>query len=268
MVEAPVEVAAVLTAARALASGGHRANGIALLRDGAARFPEERDLRLRLGEQLLIGGNRDEGRGCLEASVAIAGQGRNHNDLSHWLILDASVHGDAAAYEETRRFLDNLAVSQVSETVTFLDVAWLFFQGRWNDPRLAGVDPGWVHDWVRFLQAWANFETDGDAEAALADAARLAGFVESRPMAELLEARVQLTLDEPLAVAQRVEGTLSDLESACRLDYQSCVWIPLAERLVGEALAEVDGRSADSRQMLARAAEHAPNTWIASPLTR
>jgi len=266
--EPPVEVAAVLAVARALASGEHRDNAIALLGDAVQRFPSERDLELRLGEQLLMAGDRTEGRRRLRDSINIAGEGRNHTELTQWLILDAAVHGDAAAYAETRRFLDNLTASSKYETVRFLDVAWLFFQGQWSDPRIADADPGRVHHWVRFLQDWSRFEASGDAEHALASARELARFVEVEDLAGLLEARVGLSSVEPLSTAQRVEGILSNLRAGCRVDYQACVWVPLAEWLMGEALSDIEGREPEARAALTAAAKQAPGTWIARPVTR
>jgi hypothetical protein len=41
-----------------------------------------------------------------------------------------------------------------------------------------------------------------------------------------------------------------------------------AEWTLGAALSEMIGRKSDSRAMLERAAEHAPGTWMTTPVTR
>jgi hypothetical protein len=268
MAEGPAEVAAILLSAQALASGGHRENAVALLRDGVERFPDERDLHLRLGEQLLIAGERAEGRRWLQASITIASTGRAHTDLSHMLILDAARSGDDASYDETRRFLDNLTVSLEHETLGFLDMAWLFFRGRWTDPQLLAADVGWVHLWVRFLRGWALLESGGESEQVMVTIRELADFSESRNLAHLLEARVRLAEGDSSAALRLADGARKKLMTECRRSYQACVWLPLSEWLVGEALAAGGGRAAEAEAMLAQAAEHAPNTWIATPLTR
>ncbi len=165
LAEPPTEVAAYLVAARALASGGHGENATAVLRDGVERYPDENDLRLRFGEQLLIAGERSEGRRWVADSIGVGSSGRAHTDLIFMMILDAAVHGDRRAYDETRRYAGNLGASSNNEVVGFLDIAWLFFQGEWDDPRLVDVDPGWVHLWLQLVQAWARFETTGQPSA-------------------------------------------------------------------------------------------------------
>ncbi len=267
MSEWPVEVAATLLAARALASGGHRDNAIAVLRDGVSRFPEERDLELRLGEQLLIAGARSEGRGWVQNSLTIDSTGRAHTDLTQMLILDAAVHGDPDAYDETRRFLENLTVSLEYETLGFLDMAWYFFRGQWTDPRLVDADVGWVHLWVRFIRGWAVFESNGDSEQAMATARKLASFVEARDLAGLLEARVRLAEHDPLTALQLADGVHENLATECRMSYEACVWLPLAEWVEGRALVE-QGRAEEGHQLLASAAARAPNTWIAASTSR
>jgi len=268
MAEAPTEVAATLVAAQALASGGHAENAIGLLRDGIDRFPDARDLQLRLGEQLLIGGQRAEGRDWIAASLNVAGSGRNHNDQAFRLILDAAVNGDAAAYDETRRFLGSLTVSSDNETIRFLDVAWLFFQGEFSDSRLVEVDPGSTHLWVQVLQAWARFEVDHMSAPALASISELSVFHDIQDLTALFEARVRLADGDAAAASQLAEGSLRQLETQCQIESEACAWVPLAEWVLGEALRSIDGREVEAEAVLASAAEHAPNTWIATSITR
>ncbi len=268
MAEAPTEVAATLVVAQALASGGHRGNAVALLRKAIENFPDARDLQLRLGEQLLIGGDRAEGREWITASLNVAGSGRNHNDQAFRLILDAAVNGDESAYGETRRFLKNLTVSSDNEIMRFLDVAWLFFQGEFSDPRLVDVDPGTTHLWVRVLQAWARFEMDLERESALAQVSELAAFQEIRDLAQLLEARVRLDEGDAVTASQLAEGSLRQLETQCQVECEACTWVPLAEWVLGEALRSIDGHEGEAAAALERAARHAPNTWIATSVTR
>ena len=48
----------------------------------------------------------------------------------------------------------------------------------------------------------------------------------------------------------------------------SSAWVPLAEWLLGTALSSTEGREEEARAVLARAAEHAPGTWISTSLTQ
>ena len=268
MAEGPTAVAATLVVARALASGGHRENAMAVLRKEIERHPEERDLQLRLGEQLLIGRERSEGRRWIASSVNIANIGRNHNDQCYTLIFDAAVNGDVDAYEATRQFIGNLSVNSNIETMKFLDVAWLFFQGQWGDPRLVEVDPGWVFPWVQLVQAWARFEEDLESDPALKAAAEFRDNNETEDLALLLEARVLLEDGDLTTAAQLGEGARQNLSARCRMDFEACVWLSLAEWTLGNALGAMDGREADAAAMLASAAQHAPGTWIAASLTQ
>ena len=268
MAEAPTEVGSYLIAARALASGVHRENAITLLGDGVRRHPGERDLQLRLGEQLLIDGARDEGRERIAKSVNLASSGRNHNDQVYMLILDAAVNGDVEDREETRRFIANLSATATIEAMAFLDAAWFFFQGEWGDPRIAEVDPGSIHRWVRVLRQWARFEVTGGLEESLARAQEFAATKEIGDLARVFEARLRLADGDAKEASQLADQALTMLEIECRVDYEACAWVPLAERILGEALLSVDGRRDDAEAVLASAAEHAPNTWIATPITQ
>jgi serine/threonine-protein kinase len=268
LVERPMEVAAVLVAARALASGGHPENAVSLLRDGVDRFPDETDLRLRLGEQLLIAGERSEGRRWVADSIAVGSSGRAHTDLVFMMILDAAMHGDRRAYDETRGFAANLATSSSNEVVEFLDIAWLFFQGQWSDPRLVETDPGWVHLWLQVVQSWARFESNLDPEPALAVVAELQALNETRDLARLLEARVLLAAGAVEASSELADGALNNLTMDCRVDFEACAWVPLAEWVLGRALSSTEGRKDEAKAALTRAAEHAPGTWIATSLTQ
>jgi hypothetical protein len=268
MVEPPMDVAATLVAARALASGGHRENAISLLREGLERYPEESDLQLRLGEQLLISGRRVEGRRWVADSIGVGTSGRSHTDLMFMLILDAAIHGDRRAYDETRRFVGNLTATTSNQAVAFLDLTWHFFQGDWSDPRLLESDPGWIHLWLQLVQAWARFETTFEAEPALASASALASLEETRDLSDLLEARVRLSQGDARGAAPLADGALRNLTADCRVSFEACAWLPLAEWVAGRALTEIDGREAEGRALLEAAAEHAPNTWIATPPTR
>ncbi len=198
----------------------------------------------------------------------VAGSGRNHNDQAFRLILDAAVNGDTAAYDETRRFLGSLTVSSDNETIRFLDVAWLFFQGEFSDSRLVEVDPGSIHLWVQVLQAWARFEIDHMHAPALARISELSVFHDIQDLTALFEARVRLAEGDAAAASQLAEGSLRQLVTQCQIESEACAWVPLAEWVFGEALRSIDGREVEAEAVLASAAEHAPNTWIATSLTR
>ena len=84
----------------------------------------------------------------------------------------------------------------------------------------------------------------------------------------LLEARVLLEDGDLTTAAQLGEGARQNLSARCRLDFEACVWLSLAEWTLGNALGAMDGREADAAAVLASAAEHAPGTWIATSLTQ
>lgn len=268
MTEPPTEVAAALVSAKALASGGHRENAIAVLREGARRHPEERDLQLRLGEQLLIDGDRDEGRRWTLASVNLASAGRNHSDQVMNLILDAAITGDRSAREENRHFIANLAMGASPDFVNLLDVSWFFFQGEWDDLRLVDSDVGSVYRWGQVLQEWGRFERDGDVASALTDAAALGEVAEIRDLARVFEARVRLRNGDYAAAFQLAEQAHQSLAIECRETYEACVWMPLAEWVLGQSLMRIEGREHEGQTILISAAEHAPGTWIATSVTR
>jgi hypothetical protein len=262
--ERPSEVAAYLVAARALASGGHRENAISVLREAVDRHPDENDLRLRLGEQLLIAGERTEGRRWVAGSIAVgSSSGRAHTDLIFMLILDAAVHGDRPAYDETRLYAGNLTSSATNEVTGYLDIAWLFYQGQWSDPRLVDADPHWVHLWLRVVQAWARFEATGLPGPALEVAAELATLPETRDFARILEARVRLAAGDATAASELAQASLDNITTQCRVSYEACVWAPLAEWVAGRALVE-QGQVEEGTELLRRAADRAPGTWIAA----
>jgi hypothetical protein len=201
-------------------------------------------------------------------SIGVGSSGRAHTDLIFMMILDAAVHGDRRAYDETRRYAGNLGTSSNNEVVGFLDIAWLFFQGEWDDPRLVDVDPGWVHLWLQLVQAWARFETTGQPSPALEAAEEFAALNETRDLARLLEARVRLAAGEITAASQLADGALNNLAMDCRVNFEACAWVPLAEWVLGTALSTTDGREGEANALLARAGEHSPGTWIATSLTQ
>jgi hypothetical protein len=145
---------------------------------------------------------------------------------------------------------------------------WFFYQGQWDDQRVLGVDTGSVHRWLRVLQEWALFEVEGNVERALERASELKETDEIRELATIFEARVRAQADDPASSYQRADTALRNLEAECRIEYQACAWVPLAEWVAGRALAEIEGREAEARALLAQAAEHAPKTWIATSITR
>lgn len=54
----------------------------------------------------------------------------------------------------------------------------------------------------------------------------------------------------------------------CRLDFEACVWVPLAEWMPGHFLSVSEGREAEAQAVLGEAEDHAPGTWIATSLTQ
>lgn len=84
----------------------------------------------------------------------------------------------------------------------------------------------------------------------------------------LFEARVRLAEGDAAAASQLAEGSLRKLGTQCQIESEACAWVPLAEWVLGEALRSIDGREVEAEAVLARAAEHAPNTWIATSITR
>ena len=93
-------------------------------------------------------------------------------------------------------------------------------------------------------------------------------FSETRDLARLFEARVQLTTGDVTTASQLADGALNKLEMDCRINFEACAWVPLAEWVLGQALSSTEGREEEARAVLARAAEHAPGTWISTLLTQ
>jgi len=67
---------------------------------------------------------------------------------------------------------------------------------------------------------------------------------------------------------QLAEGALNNLEMDCRVSFEACAWVPLAEWVSGTALSSIDGREIEGERMLALAGVHASGTWIATSLTQ
>ena len=91
---------------------------------------------------------------------------------------------------------------------------------------------------------------------------------ETRDLARLLEARVRLAAGDATIAAQLAEGVLSNLEMDCRVNFEACAWAPLAGWVLGTALSSADGREAEARAALEKAAARAPGTWIAISITQ
>ena len=86
---------------------------------------------------------------------------------------------------------------------------------------------------------------------------------EARPLARTLAARVRLAGGDAQTAVELAERARTELVGRCRTEYESCAWLPLAEWVGGSALVEL-GRADEGRELLQRAAEGAPNTWIAA----
>ena len=106
------------------------------------------------------------------------------------------------------------------------------------------------------------------AEGALVKASEFAATSEIRDLGRLFEARVRLEEEDVATAAQLADGALKNLMVQCRVDFEACAWVPLAEWVLGQALSSAEGREDEAKAILARPAEHAPGTWIATSLTQ
>ena len=110
----------------------------------------------------------------MAGSLNLGSSGRNHNDATLMLILDAGVNGDRQAYEETRRIVAQPGSigghrgDGISSTSSGSSS-----RAEWGDPRLTDADIGWVFRWMEIVQAWARFESSLAAGPALEVAGRL-----------------------------------------------------------------------------------------------
>ncbi len=260
--EPGARLASNLLIARSLAQVGAHAPAIALLREAAERDPQHGDLWLRLGEQLLITGQRDAGRRALVRSLTGRGEGRNAFDATLLLELDAALQGARAPSPEAPDPGPAFDSTSFRERITAkLAPVRPFLQADWSDPVFDTVDDDRIFKGMAVMRLWARWQR-GESTAAVAVASQqLEDDPETADQARLL--RALCLLDEHRTVEARAlaRESLQRLDRRGQESYEAFFWVPLAEWVYATTL-EASERTAEVRSHLERAADLAPDTWF------
>ena len=261
--EAPMRLATDLLLARSLAVSGDHGRAIALLRAGLARTPNDSDLRLRLGEQLAIAGERRAAMTELSRAAQIHTLGRNPYDASGAWMAVAALEADAGEMERLLAFV-RAANSEGSGDVALgraFAALWAFLRGDWRDdalrPREALIDM----PVVSVLTRWAELELGAAPGVVAAAAEAVAANPEARDVAHLLEAHALLRAGQAAEAHSLAVSALTSLQRRSRTDVPSVAWLALAHHVTGGAAAALgDGAAADEHYR--QAARIAPKCWF------
>ncbi|MFZ5788660.1 MAG: protein kinase domain-containing protein [Acidobacteriota bacterium] len=264
LAEPASRLAAGLLLARSLARAGRHDEAVTFLRAAQERDPEAGDIVLRLGEQLFLAGRRDEAFAFLERSALPRTSGREFFDAHVALALGAALEGN----RRVERRLNDL-VSTVSgrlDSIAYFDDVRAFAsfaRGRWSDPLLETTTRGSLRP-IAIAGLWAALERREDLERIEDRVTRARRNPESAPQAALLLARIELRRGRAPLARGLAEEALATLERRGRTSLESFAWVPLAHRVVADALAELgDSRAADTHMREAR--RLAPGCWFGKP---
>ncbi len=261
LAEPPWRLAATLMSTRALANAGDHELAITELEEATAAHPEQRDLWLRLGEQLLISGRREAGRAALIRSLQSDAPGRLPFDNVMLLTLDAALNVDGGAWNEAMSLWDSAVQRWQILNAEALPPLRPFFSGQWDDAAFDSLRPNWNLKATTVMAAWAHLER-GDDPAQIENAAReLAQDPEIADTAKLLEAAAALRSGELARARALAREALDHLRIRGRTSYEAFVWLPAAEWLYGSVL-RADGHARQARPHLEHAAQLAPRSWF------
>lgn len=262
LAEPPLRVAVSLMLARSLARAGKHQASVSVLERALERVPTDRDLALRLGEQRAILGLVEEADSVLERASHISSSGRPPLDAVVARALLAGLYGRAQEFGATRRLWHTWSGSRkVAPEVTELDAIWAFTQAEWSHASLAEAQRVEVIPSAAPLRAWARFERGGAPGAVRPEAERLEQHPETRALARLLLARLDAASGSSERAVIAASEVLADLERRGRESFEIFAWVPLAERLLGDAQTAA-GRPAEAAPHLARARRLAPGRLV------
>jgi Flp pilus assembly protein TadD len=257
-----MDLAGRLLAARSLARAGRHDEAIGVLRRTAERHPHESDVWLRLGEQLAIDGDVNAAGEALRRSAKPREVGRRPLDAVTGMGLLAALHGDGPMFESA------IVTWRASETVPNreslpdeLRAVWSFCRGEFLasslDPRPALI----LLPLGEVLRAWAALERGADPARVTSGADAWLDDPETREPARLLVAAARLRLGEPEPARELAAKALAVLEPHARTSLEARLLLPLAHRVLADALAAA-GDSTAARGHVARAAALAPRCWF------
>jgi len=261
LAEEPHRVAADLMLSRSLARSGRHVASVELLDVALARSPEVTDVKLRLGEQLVIVGDTARGVAVLLDSSSDSAPGRMSLDALFALAHVAAVTADGALLGRVETRLGSYFPSLDDPNRRVVPALAAFARGHFEDPDLdTGVRPHLLPE-VEVLRSWARLERGSPPAEIAAVAEAMAGDPEKAPLAGLLLARA-LTQDGQAARARGVaEAALAELERRARTEVGPFVWRGLGERVLADAC-RAAGDAACAEAHSRRAAELAPRAWF------
>ena len=261
--EAPMRLATDLLLARSLALGGDSARAIEVLRSGLAEMPDDRDLRLRLGEQLAIAGERRAAMAELGRAVQVHTVGRNPYDAEvAWMVI-AAIEADATEMERVHAILraansdgpGNVARSRAPSGL------WAFFRGEWRNDALRSIGEPVDMPFVTVIAQWAELERGADPAAVATTAAALAVNPEARDVARLLGAHALVRAGRVAEAQPQVVSALEALSRKSRVDVLALAWLALAHHVSGE-VADALGDPQSAAEHYRQAARIAPKCWF------
>jgi len=266
MAEPAMRLATALLAARSLAIGGQHRAAISVLAGEAAVQPGERDLALRLGEQLAIAGDYDRAMAELQRAASSNTVGRDPFDAIVAQNYLASVRDDSEgrdrALASQRGYYVNGEVGR--KLGTDLNSIWAFCRGDWASAALGADKHSALLPAVDVLREWANLERGGDPATIAAHAEDLAGDPEARDLARLLRAHALVRAGRSDDARASAAAAAEALVRKSRTDVSAYVLLALAHWVEAEIAHSLgDGRAA--KEHLSQAATIAPGCWFGRP---
>jgi serine/threonine-protein kinase len=266
--EAPMGLAARLLAARSLARAGRHGEAVAMLRRATELHPGDVDAWLRLGEQLGIVGELPAAAAALAEAMRPHASGRRPLDAVISLALLAALHGDAPLRESViATWLANETGPDGRLLAAELRALASFCRGEFGAPALDPAPPYILLPAGAVVRAWAALERGADPAVTIRTAGPWLDDPESREPARLLVATARLRLGQARAAAEVAAQALAVLEPSARTSVEARLLLPLAHRVLADALAATGDASA-AHKHAARAAALAPRCWFGGQARR
>lgn len=263
--EAPMRLAADLLTARALAFAGRHEEALGRLRSAAEALPGERDLKLRLAEQLAVVGRPGEASALLSEVLRVRQPGRGPLDAVIALALLGALENDgrllATAGHAWREFSPGAgALSFESD----LQAHFAFCRGDFSSAALSteARASGFLGA-AEVLRVWAQFERGADPGEIARRAEALAENPEARWPATTLQARALARAGDPRRAADLAGVAVANLEKPARVKIEARMWLAVASRVAADALA-AGGDRERAEGHAARARQLAPRCWFGS----
>ncbi len=267
--EEPTRLGAELLIARSLALAGHHEEAVARLGVARQRMPGERDLQLRLAEQLAIGGRVAESVEILRSLIATRESGRGNLDPIVALALLGALGGtDEFVATADRAWREIHAGTASAEVGLDLAAHFAFCRGDFDARVLDGTgrSSGLVPT-ADVVHRWALLERGASPAEIARRAAGLAENPEARWAARALEARALARSGEARRAADVAIAAVNALETPARVGLEARLWLAVASRVAADALTEA-GDHERAAGHAARARQLAPRCWFGSEVGR